>query len=190
MDKAQLRKKIINERLQLSPEQVSSKSKKIISTLFSMDFFDKARMIMYYVDMRNEVKTKKAIAETLALGKRVVVPKVKKERHLLVVEINGLGDLAPGVFGILEPVKEIGTEPKQIDIVIVPGVAFDKQGYRLGYGGGFYDNFLPKLHFDAMKIAICYEFQVMNHVPIEPHDVPVDMILTEENIYTFKNHRQ
>lgn len=184
MDKAQIREKIIKARLELTQEQVFTKSEKIMSTLFSLEAFKEAKMIMYYVDMRDEVITKEAIAKTLALGKRVVVPKVKEARHLMVIEIDSLGDLAAGGFGILEPVKDIKTDPQNIDFVVVPGVAFDKERWRLGYGGGFYDNFLPKLRPDVKKVAVCYEMQVIDCVPTEPHDIEVDMILTEENTYS------
>jgi len=185
MDKAQLRKQIIDERLRLNPEQVYIKSEKIISKLFTLETFCKAQLIMYYVDMRKEVITKEAIGKTLTMNKRVLVPKVKKARQMSAIQIDSLDDLIPGRFGILEPVKELETDPKKIDVVIVPGVAFDKRGYRLGYGGGYYDNFLPKLRPDAKKIALCYEFQLMDSVPVESHDVPVNMLLTEENIYCF-----
>jgi 5-formyltetrahydrofolate cyclo-ligase len=184
-DKRKLRKRVIEERLQLIPEKVKQKSDKIMSTLFSTDDYKKANVVMFYVDMRNEVMTKTAINKAIAEGKRVVVPRVKKGYGLLAIEIQSLEELSPGTFGVMEPPEKEEIVLKDIDIVVVPGVAFDKNGYRIGYGAGYYDNFLPRLKSDAKKIAVAFELQLRESIPTESHDVKMDMIITEQGIYTF-----
>jgi len=182
-EKTELRKQIIEKRSRLLPEEVEQKSEKIISILFATDSFRRAKVVMFYVDMRNEVITKKAIVETLTQGKRVVVPRVKKGYGLLAIEIKSLEELQLGTFGVLEPPERDEICLEEIDLVVVPGVAFDKRGYRIGYGGGYYDNFLPKLKTDTPKIAVAFEMQIVAQLPAEPHDVKVDAIITEKGIY-------
>jgi 5-formyltetrahydrofolate cyclo-ligase len=184
-DKRKLRERVIDERLQLLPEEVKEKSGKIMAKLLSTEDYKKAKAVMFYVDMRNEVMTKDAIEKTLANGKRVVVPKVKKGYGLLAIEIQGLEELLPGTFGVLEPTEKEEIALKDIDVVVVPGVAFDRKGHRIGYGGGYYDNFLPRLRPDAKRIAVAFEMQMKHSIPIESHDVKMDMIITEEMVYTF-----
>jgi len=181
--KGKLRKQFIEQRLRLSQEEVEQKSKQIMSTLFATESFKQAKVVMFYVDMRNEVVTKKAIIDAFAEGKRVVVPRVKKGYGLLAIEIKSLDELEPSTFGVLEPQEKEEISIDEIDVVVVPGVAFDKRGYRIGYGGGYYDNFLPKLKAEAKKIAVAFEMQLIDHIPAEAHDVKVDMIITERGIY-------
>jgi 5-formyltetrahydrofolate cyclo-ligase len=184
-DKRKLRKRVIEDRLQLIPEKVKQKSDRIMSTFFSTDDYKKAKVVMFYVDMRNEVMTKAAINKAIAEGKRVVVPRVKKGYGLLAIEIQSLEELSPGTFGVMEPPEKEEIVLKDIDVVVVPGVAFDRNGYRIGYGAGYYDNFLPKLKSDAKNIAVAFEMQLRDLIPVESHDVKMDMIITEQGIYTF-----
>jgi 5-formyltetrahydrofolate cyclo-ligase len=184
-DKRILRKKFLAARAALAPDEVEEKSRKIMGVLFSLEELLKAQAVMFYVDARNEVKTKDAITWALNAGKRVAVPKVTGVRRLAAVEIKSLEELSPGCFGILEPVRDDGISPAEIDLVIVPGVAFDKSGYRLGYGAGYYDNFLPLLRPEVKKVAVAFEMQVVDRIPAERHDVRMDMIITENCIYRF-----
>ena len=91
-----------------------------------------------------------------------------------------------GVLGIRAPKERCPVEPAEIDAVIVPGVGFDEKGNRLGFGGGFYDRFLPKLRADAQKIAVCYAYQILAEFTVEPWDSPVDMVITDTQVYTRK----
>lgn len=120
MDKKRVREDRIKARLTLSPDVVREKSERIMETLFSLEEFKSAKVVMFYVDMRNEVATKEAIEKTLALGKKVVVPKVKKGYGLLAIEIKGLDELAPGTFDVLEPIKNEEIPLEEIDLVVVP----------------------------------------------------------------------
>lgn len=181
--KKELRRIFLKTRSELAAEDIIEKSAKIMSRLFSLSEFRGAKTIMFYVDAGNEVKTRDGITKALSEGKRVVVPKVKKGYGLLAIEIKSLDELSPGTFGILEPAGEKGISPEEIDLVVVPGVAFDKKGNRMGYGAGYYDSFLPKLRPEVKKVAIAFEMQVTDSLPAEEHDVKMDLIITENTIY-------
>lgn len=185
MDKQIVRNKGIEARLALPPHSVREKSEKIMERLFSLDDFIGASTVMFYIDMRNEVETKSAVERAFDMGKRVIVPKVKKGYGLLAIEIHSLKELEPGTFGVLEPVKNEEIPLEDIDLVVVPGVAFNEMGFRLGYGGGYYDNFLPKLRKDAKKVAVAFDMQLVEDLPTEPHDVRMDMIVTETKLHKF-----
>lgn len=181
--KKELRRIFLKTRSELAAEDIIEKSAKIMSRLFSLSEFRGAKTIMFYVDAGNEVKTRDGITKALSEWKRVVVPKVKKGYGLLAIEIKSLDELSPGTFGILEPAGEKGISPEEIDLVVVPGVAFDKRGNRMGYGAGYYDSFLPKLRPEVKKVAIAFEMQVTDSLPAEEHDVKMDLIITENTIY-------
>ncbi|RKL62167.1 5-formyltetrahydrofolate cyclo-ligase [Thermoanaerobacteraceae bacterium SP2] len=183
--KKELRRIFLKTRSELAAEDIIEKSAKIMSRLFSLSEFRGAKTIMFYVDAGNEVKTRDGLTKALSEGKRVVVPKVKKGYGLLAIEIKSLDELSPGTFGILEPAGEKGISPEEIDLVVVPGVAFDKKGNRMGYGAGYYDSFLPKLRPEVKKVAIAFEMQVTDSLPAEEHDVKMDMIITENTLYSF-----
>jgi len=120
------------------------------------------------------------------LGKRLCLPQVidKKEGLMEPIEMPApwYDNVAPGYFGILEPTKGSTVDPCLIDIVLLPGVAFDQECYRLGYGGGFYDRFLPRLSPNAIKIGIAFGMQMVDRVPRDPHDIPLDGVCTEHGL--------
>ena len=185
MDKAELRKQIVAQRLAMAGAEVEAKSKAIVGRLMALSAFREAKTIMSYISFRQEVETRGLVMAALAAGKRVAVPVVDREnRRLLAVEIRGWGELAPGTWGILEPKPEAGrlVPPPAIDLVIVPGVAFDASGNRLGYGGGYYDRFLPALRCGAKTVAPAYAFQVVGKLAPGPHDVPVQYVVTEDGV--------
>lgn len=185
--KRRLRCECLEKRLKLTQEEVREKSEKIISSLFELEDFKKAGFIMFYVDCRNEVITKDAIEKALSMGKRVAVPKTVKGEGLWAIEIKSLKELSTGLFGIMEPKNvENRVDPKELDLVIVPGIAFDMRGYRLGYGAGYYDRFLPELRQGVKKIALAFEMQIVDLLPAEKHDVRMDAILTEKGLLCLK----
>lgn len=185
MDKITLRKDILNERSKLSPLNHLSFSKRIISNIISTTFYKNAQVIMCFVSFADEVDTHEFIKQALADGKRIVVPiAVHETKELKPSELKSFDELEPGYYNILTPKKEYIrlVSPEEIDLVLVPGVVFDHYGYRVGYGGGYYDRFLPKLRKDVKKIAIGFGLQVITRVPRESFDVPVDMIITENGL--------
>ncbi|KGG80248.1 5-formyltetrahydrofolate cyclo-ligase [Caloranaerobacter azorensis H53214] len=188
MNKNELRKKILNKRKELSNEDVLSLSNKIIDLLINTTFYKNANYIMTYIDFRNEVKTEKLIKKSLEIGKKIIIPiSLTKSRKLLLSELKDYdNELTIGTYGILEPKKEFIREVSAeiLDLIIVPGVVFDKRGYRIGYGGGYYDRFLLNIDKSVPKVALAFDFQVVEKIDKEKHDIPVDYIITEKGVIT------
>ncbi len=172
----------------LSPDFVKEKSMIIIDKIMSSDPYRKAKSLMVYADFRNEVRTGGLIIRALEAGKKVSVPITDvREKKLTPSRLLAYpDDLAPGAWGIPEPrpgcVRPV--DPGELDLVVVPGVAFDARGNRLGYGGGFYDRFLPRTRPGAVYIAPAFEVQLVEDVFPGPHDVPVHIVVTEKRIIT------
>jgi len=184
--KKELRKKIIAARKDLAREVVDAKSAEIFKKIVSLKQYQKAKVIMAYLAIKNEVETVPFILQALAEGKRIIIPVCQKETTTIIpAEIkNYPEDLEPGAWGILEPKPDrlYPVDPQEIDLIIIPGVAFDEQGNRLGYGAGYYDRFLPRLRADVLKIAPAYDLQIVPTVYPGEYDRPVDIVVTETRI--------
>jgi len=160
----------------------AQKSAIIKGTLFNEEEFKRARVVMFYVSLQDEVDTLSMIDEALKAGKRIAVPVIlKKDKRLIAGEIhNRLEDLESQHFGIYQPrqdrVKEVPLD--DIDLVVVPGVAFDRKNIRLGRGHGYYDRFLSGLPKRTKTIGLAFDFQVLEDLPQDPHDVPVSKIVS------------
>jgi 5-formyltetrahydrofolate cyclo-ligase len=184
MNKVETRAQILNWRDQLSMEEVKRVSDAICTTLLSMDAYRDASILMAYAAFRKEVGLRKLVEQAWADGKTVLFPKVNRERkEIEAYYIQSYNDLHPGVWGILEPNEHqrqwTGVPP--IDIIYMPGLAFDREGHRLGYGGGYYDRWIDKLHSPLPQlIAVAHSEQMMDSVPYEAHDALVDKIVTEK----------
>lgn len=184
MNKEQIRQEIKVKKAKLSSIEILEKSERIQKRLFELPAYHDACAIFCYVAFNQEVRTKEIISDALERGKRVYVPKVL-EGVMKFIEITALSELSPGFFGILEP--EITTEiiPSDNNFVIVPGLAFDKKGRRIGYGKGYYDKYFHKYGVDKfMKVVLTYDFQVFDTLPESDQDVRVDWIITENNTYS------
>ena len=180
-----LRKVILKKRDVLSSDEWFEKSEKIIIRLLNLFEIIKAESIFTYVSFRSEVDTHRMIESFLEKGKAVSVPFTDIEKKTLIpsiiksVEI----DLSPGAFGILEPAfdKLRPMSLETIDIMIVPGAVFSEKGFRIGYGGGFYDRFLKKNSIKSYALA--FEFQIVDQVPFDPElDMKVDYIVTDKRV--------
>lgn len=188
--KRQLRKDFITKRDAIHPEQKRLKEAAIEKRLFSLSEFKKADSVLLYVSFRSEVNTINILEDVLSLGKKLILPRVDtKRRALRLFKIRSVSDLAPGYRGILEPEITSGNEVRlnHIDLVIIPGTGFDTTGSRIGYGGGYYDRLLSyeskqlaRVEKHIMTIALAFEEQIGSHIPAEPHDIKVDMIVTEK----------
>ena len=160
----------------------SDKSDIIKCKLFSEEEFKKARLVMFYVSLKDEVNTLDMIDEALKAGKRVCVPVIlKEEKRLIAGEIKDRKkDLERQHFGIYQPkaglVKEVPLE--NIDLVVVPGIAFDHFNVRLGRGHGYYDRLLCALPNKTSTIGLAFDFQVVEKLPKDPHDIPVSKTIT------------
>lgn len=178
--KNQLKEKILEKRNSLPKEEILEKSRKIKDALFNLEQYKKSKIIMFFVSFNSEANTHDMIKESLG-RKTLVVPKVMEHEiePSVIIDFDSL--IPSGKFGILEPIELMKIAYKNIDLVLVPGIAFDKEGHRIGYGFGYYDKFLRKVP-KAVKIGLCFDFQVVDKVPREEHDVPVDFIVTEERV--------
>jgi 5-formyltetrahydrofolate cyclo-ligase len=173
--KTALRKKILDIRNNMSQDLVQELSKKAVSSLISTKEYKEAKTIFTYVSFNNEVDTTSIIKDK---KKSIIVPFMERNS----VKLTHLKDynMREGRYGILEPIVKTPVDLMEIDLVIIPGIVFDTCGNRIGFGGGFYDRILKKI--DAPRIALCYDYQVLENVPCEHHDVMMDMIVTEKRI--------
>lgn len=177
--KSQLREKIGNLRELLSEEEKVKQDEVIYKKLIESDFYINSKVVFIYVSFGKEVDTLRIINKLLEDGKVVCVPKViSKNEGMRAIRINSLNQLKVGYFGVLEPIVEDEINPENIDLCVLPGLAFDNQGGRLGYGGGFYDRFLCKVSEEAKLIAVAYNFQILDNVPMEPYDFRIQGIIT------------
>lgn len=184
MNKINIRKTMIEKRDALNSDLRNKFSEKIKNKILSNIFYKEAKSIFCFIGFGSEVNTIGIIEEALKDRKKVYVPRVRN-KEMKVIQIDSLDNLKPGVFGILEP--EDGEEVKvDCDLILMPGVAFTKEGKRLGYGGGYYDKYLAQYNSNTLKIAIAYSIQVIDFIPTESYDKIVDHIVTED--FTYKCH--
>jgi len=179
--KKTLRREILERRKNLSEEQIKELSQRVIENLKKLPEFKKAKVVMLYFPVKGEVDLKPLIGELIKSPDKVLVlPKVTADGDMVAVEVKTSEVLREGKFGISEPIGGRIFKPEKVDLVVVPGVAFDRRGYRLGMGKGFYDRFLPRVK--GAKVGVAYDFQVVDGLPTEEHDVPLDKIVTPEGV--------
>ena len=177
--KKTIRKQILTLRKAIPSEQLEEDSKKIIDKVIEHPAYQKADLIFAYVDAKGEVKTKELIQHAWSQGKKVAVPKVHGDIMKFYL-ISSYEELEAGCFGIMEP-KENCQEVKRISdksLVIMPGVAFDRTGNRIGYGKGYYDKYFSK-YPEIYKIAIAFSMQIMPEIKADEFDVKADCVITE-----------
>jgi 5-formyltetrahydrofolate cyclo-ligase len=194
MNKKDLREKIITKRNSLSQEQIKKLSDKIFNQLYSSPIYNEAATIMSYVSIEKEIFTHNFIKEAMEDGKKILIPVTRPAKKEIILShlIDFNKDLEMGHWGLLEPKKEtLRLQSSEIlDLILVPGLAFTENGHRLGYGGGYYDRFLSSLTKPVTTISLAFKFQIIETLPIESFDVPVDYILTEEKLIYCKNYRE
>ena len=184
--KERLRKRLLAVRMGLDRGQVEASGQAILERVLGLEAYRRAKLVHTYVSSKeNEVDTRALICTCLAQGKRVAVPVVmpgtKTLAHAL---IDGLDQLVVGPYGLAQPDPATATwlpAAARIDLIVVPGLAFDRRGHRIGWGGGYYDRFLAQVQ--TVKIGLCYDALVLDCIPGEPHDVPVDLVVAETAIY-------
>jgi len=185
--KKDIRKSILLKRDTLTPDEVLGKSNEIFNRLCSLEQYKKAKTVIAYMDYRNEAMTGRFILRCIDDGKTIAVPRVMPgaERELKFYEIHNISeDIEFGYKGIPEPKAGIlkTVEPSDIDLAVIPGVAFDMERHRIGYGAGYYDRFLLKLRKDCFKIGVAFNMQILNTIPYDEYDIPMDMVITETMI--------
>lgn len=179
MDKKELRKKYTKVRADV--EDKEGKDRLIRKNLRELDIYKKAKSVFVFISYKSEVDTRRIIEDILADGKKLLVPLVKGS-EMIAVEVKGIDDLEPNKMGILEP--KSGKEVTDVDLTITPGLAFDKKGFRLGYGGGYYDKFFAKV--DTVRMGIGYSDQYVESIVHEDYDKALEYLLTEEGLIEFE----
>jgi 5-formyltetrahydrofolate cyclo-ligase len=178
--KQALRNQMREKRKSLSADLYAEKTERIHKNLESLKEYQEAEDILFYLSKDDEIATRTLIDNALKNGKNVYVPCIQGDQ-LIVCPITEKSVLQIGPFGVLEPVDQDDcAHPKELDLVLVPGLAFDYRGHRLGYGKGYYDRFLKQT--EAFKIGLAFEDHVLSELPIEPHDVPLNLIITESQL--------
>ena len=163
-------------------------SRQICRKLGTLPEYVGAATVMFYVDLGSEVRTRHYLPVVWKDGKRIVVPYCVGEQ-LELFYLESLDELAPGTLRILEPKVELRSRAdrradlSQIDLIVVPGVAFDHRGGRLGQGKGYYDRLLREVASDTSLVALAFECQLFPQIPTQPHDIPMDKVITEKAIY-------
>ena len=173
-----LRREFLAKRAAISPDERDRISHELIKKFLATEIYRASKIIMAYASMPDEIQLYELFATILADKKVLAIPLIVGKGEMRAVEVPSLDSLEVGAFNILTVKKELINfiNSAQIDCVIVPGVAFDKSGGRLGMGGGYYDRFLP-LAVNAKKIALAYKFQVIDSLPIEDFDAKIDFII-------------
>lgn len=181
--KERLRRKTLQIRDEQSLEEIETKSARIVESVLHLREYRESRTIACYVSKGSEVRTPPLIQEALSWGKKVLVPVVSRATMtLLFSEINGLDELTPGAFQIPEPTHLRIRELDSVDLAIVPGIAWDLSGYRLGWGRGYFDSALKQLSGSAISLGMAFELQVVDRVPREQFDLPVTILVTENRV--------
>ncbi len=178
-----IRKQILGIRNKLDDNEVNSLSENIFLNLRKNSFLDSSSHVMVYLDFKHEVKTDAIINYCLEQNKKVYIPICIPETHeVSISRLASLEELQSGHFGIREPMLQHIrlADSSLIDLVLVPGVAFDKAGNRAGFGAGYYDRFMKRLQPGAVKAALAFSFQIVDFVPSDEYDIPVDYIVTEK----------
>ena len=175
MDKQALRKEIRDKKRAMTEEQIVSASERLGQLFLASDAYQQAKTIYGYLPYNQEVRTVPMLQQALLDGKKVAVPKCYGD-EMRFIYLDDLSKVEKGYCGIPEPIDDETIADDKTALVLMPGLAFDPQGHRMGYGGGFYDKFLEQ-EPNHPTIALCYEFQMLPHLETEPHDIPVDTVL-------------
>lgn len=181
--KAALREQMKEARLALSKAEVEGRSAPIVARLVELEAFRRAGSVMLYLPVRNEVDTTRVVTQCLNDGKVLVLPRMDYEHDRIVA--HRVDDVATqlvlGRMDLVEPdpAKTDVVSPAEIDLVVVPGLVFDRQGYRIGWGRGYYDAFLAADEAHAERVGLAYEFQLVDVVEHDGHDVPMHSVVTE-----------
>lgn len=185
-DKKELRKEILNRRKNIDKTEKVLMDKSIADKFYKSSYYKDAEKIFIYVSFDSEIDTKEMINKALSENKEIYVPRTDlKTKNMDAVQILSLSELVENSYGILEPeLDKPHINPNELDLIVVPGVAFDRNFGRIGYGAGFYDRYFKKISDENVhritKLVLAYDLQVIDKVPMNEMDMPIDYIITEK----------
>ncbi|MGZ0173388.1 MAG: 5-formyltetrahydrofolate cyclo-ligase [Planctomycetales bacterium] len=185
--KTQIRKQTHENRR--NQENKDELSETIVSKFMSLPEFERAGIVLFYVDVRAEVRTRHAFQAALVTGKKIIVPWCNEDGELELFHMASEDELAEGMYRILEPKADLRhlpekvVQPEAIDLIMVPGVGFDKRGGRTGHGKGYYDKLLEHARPDCPLVALSFDCQMFPEIPMQSHDIFMDKVITESAIH-------
>lgn len=183
--KDDIRSAVKAKRRMLTPEQINEWSGRITEHILSLDCYRHAGTVMSYLSAFKEPSTGGIISHMFKDNKSIVVPVTDTDTFTITPSyLTSPDKLVRGAYGIMEPAECIKARISDIDLALIPGIAFDTSGARIGFGKGYYDRFLSA--FSGIKAGLCYDFQLLGYVPSSPHDIKMDIIITEKRILQFK----
>jgi 5-formyltetrahydrofolate cyclo-ligase len=171
-------------------------SKAICAKFMALPEYAAAATVLFYIDVRSEVRTRHTLPDALASGKRIIVPWCNDQGELELFHLTSMEELAVGMYKILEPRPELRRLPEKIagprdlDLVMVPGVAFDRRGGRMGHGKGYYDKLLQHARPETPLVALAFECQLFPEIPVAPHDIFMDKVITEAAVYEGRGRKE
>jgi 5-formyltetrahydrofolate cyclo-ligase len=168
-------------RAAIGPEERARRSRRIEERLFALPEMASARTILLFYSFGSEVATGGMAARIRTEGKRLLLPYVEGDA-MNAAEVREGDELIRAPYGAREPARRVPIDPAVVDLVVAPGLAFDRRGHRLGYGGGFYDRYLARLRPEAVRVGIGFDVQVVDEVPAGPGDQRVDLVVTEAGV--------
>lgn len=175
MDKKELRRSIMQQKRAMTSEEIGEKSAELAKQFLASDFYRNAKTLYGYMSYNQEVRTVPILEQALRDGKRVAVPKVYGD-EMRFIYVTDLTAMEKSSFGIPEPIADGPVGDDLHALVLMPGLAFDREGHRIGYGGGFYDKFLEQ-EPEHPTVALCYDFQMLPQLKTQAHDIPVDAVI-------------
>jgi len=188
MEKEEARRLVRQAVHRLTPAERRAASERICRALLDLPELRAAATIMAYLPMPDELDTRPFVRALLATGRRLYLPRTETgARRMYPVRLISLERLRKGDYGILEPDDDETCSPADLDFVLVPGRAFDRSGHRLGRGAGYYDRFMSDPTFHAVRCGAAFACQVLEEVPHAPHDLPVDLLVTECGTLRFRS---
>lgn len=169
-------------------------SRQIVARCMALPEYQQAKTVLFYLDVRSEVRTRNDLTTALASGKKIVVPYCV-DGELELFHLTNPDELSVGMYRILEPKPELRSlaehrvDVKEIDLIIVPGVAFDREGGRTGHGKGYYDKLLEHARLETPLVALAFECQLFDKIPMQGHDIYMDKVITEKAVYDGRGRR-
>lgn len=164
-------------------------SRRIVGAFMSLPEYANAETVMFYIDVRSEVRTRHDLELALQSGKKIIVPWCNADGELELFHLESMEELELGMYRILEPKNELRQLPakqvnvESLDLIMVPGVGFDRRGGRMGHGKGYYDKLLQHARKDTPLVALAFECQMFEEIPVAHHDIFMDKVITEDQVY-------